>query len=331
MNSRNSSFVSKAIVVLLFFANFYSLPLHAHETPIALLVISERQMGVYDFEWTFSSARNLPPPTAVFPDHCEVADSRLLCGDKGLVGELGILQLGELYSAAVVRVARFDPATNTKKTESYTLTGANPTITLMPGGKLPLKQVASSFIPLGFEHIMLGVDHLLFVLGLMLLVGNAWMLVKTITSFTVAHSMTLAAVTLGWLGVPEKPVNALIALSIAILAVEVVKYRRGEKCLSARVPWMIAFGFGLLHGFGFAGALTKIGLPPENLPAALLFFNVGVELGQLCFVFVVLMLYWCHRVLQVQLPRWTVPASIYGMGTIASFWFISRLAMIVNA
>ncbi len=302
----------------------------AHDTPIAQLVISERQLGVYNVEWNYNSALNLPSPTAVFPANCEYHAPKLLCGETGLVGELSVLQLGEKYSAAVVQIQRLNIETSLRETESYTLTGANPSINLLPGGKMPLQQIVSSYIPLGFEHIMLGVDHLLFVLGLMLLVSKPWTLVKTITSFTAAHSITLAAVTLGWMGVAEQPVNALIALSIAILAVEVIKHRRGDPCLSARLPWLIAFGFGLLHGFGFAGALTKIGLPPESLPAALLFFNVGVELGQLSFVILVLLVYWCNRVLQVAIPSWFTPASIYGMGAVGSFWFLSRVALIVS-
>ena len=297
---------------------------YAHNTPIALLTLSERQVGVFDIEWTYSSTSNVNPPKPTFPAQCTFDHPRLNCGEQGLVGTLSMEQLGERYSAAVVQIQWQDG-----RTDAYTLTGANPAITLTPSGKLPLNQVASAYIPLGFEHIMLGVDHLLFVLGLMWLVSSTPMLIKTITSFTVAHSLTLAAVTLGWIGVPEQPVNAAIALSIAIVAVEVLKHQRGEYCLSATLPWAIAFGFGLLHGFGFAGALTKIGLPQANIPSALLFFNVGVELGQLAFVLVMLALAWSHRTLQAQLPSWSRPATIYGMGAIGSFWFLSRLHLIL--
>ncbi|MAR90440.1 MAG: HupE/UreJ family protein [Pseudomonadota bacterium] len=299
--------------------------LWAHDTPIALLTLSERQQGLYNVEWTFSSALNLPPPTPVFPDHCQYDHPRLQCGETGLQGRLSLQQLGERYSAAVVQIHRLNA-----KSLTYTLTGANPAVSITPSGVLPWQQIMASYVPLGFEHIMLGVDHLLFVLGLMWLVGNTWMLIKTITAFTVAHSITLAAVTLGWVGVPEQPVNAAIALSIAIVAVEVLKARRGEPSLSARMPWVIAFGFGLLHGFGFAGALTDIGLPPENLPAALLFFNVGVELGQIGFVLAVLALLWSHRALQAQFPRWSETAAIYAVGTVGSFWFLSRLDLLMT-
>jgi len=296
----------------------------AHNTPIALLTLSERQVGVFDAEWTYSSTDNMNPPAPSFPPQCQFHYPRLNCGEQGLTGTLSMDQLGQRYSAAVVQIQWQDG-----RTAAYTLTGASPAITLTATGKLPLQQVAAAYIPLGFEHILLGVDHLLFVLGLMWLVSSTSMLLKTITSFTVAHSLTLAAVTLGWIGVPEAPVNAAIALSIAIIAVEVLKHQRGEQCWSAQLPWLIAFGFGLLHGFGFAGALTRIGLPQENVPAALLFFNVGVELGQLAFVMLVLGLAWSHRTLKANLPLWSRPATIYGMGAIGSFWFISRLHLIL--
>jgi hypothetical protein len=176
---------------------------------------------------------------------------------------------------------------------------------------------------------MLGVDHLLFVLGLLLLVRTPWMLVKTITAFTIAHSITLAAATFGWVGVPEKSVNALIALSIVFVAIEVIKLERGEIGWSVRYPWVIAFGFGLLHGFGFAGALTNIGLPAETLPWALLFFNVGVEIGQLVFVFLVLGVLWAHRQLEAEFPRWSERVAVYGIGTIATYWFLARMGDMV--
>ncbi len=297
-------------------------PAKAHETPIALLILSERQEGVFFVDWNYESAFVEAPPTPVFPDHCSYDHPRLSCGEEGLYGPLSVEALGTTYSAAVVRVVRLDGDVH-----SYTLSAANPTAILTQDGVLPLGQVMRSYIPLGFEHILLGIDHLLFVLGLMMLVSSRWMLVHTITAFTIAHSLTLAAATLGWMGVPERPVNAAIALSIVYVAVEVLKHRRGIPCWSARAPWAVAFGFGLLHGFGFAGALSEAGLPRENLPAALLFFNIGVELGQLLFVFFVLLLIRCHRILMAELPRWGQTSALYGIGGIASYWFLSRVSM----
>lgn len=296
--------------------------LKAHETPIALLILSERQAGVFFVDWNFESAIGQAPPTPVFPAHCSYQHPRVSCGEVGLFGQLTVESLGERYSAVVVRVSRLSG-----EIHSYTLSAANPSATLTLDGVLPISDVMKSYVPLGFEHILLGVDHLLFVLGLMLLVSSRWMLVKTITSFTIAHSLTLAAVTLGWMGVPERPVNAAIALSIVYVAVEVIKHRRGIACWSARAPWAVAFGFGLLHGFGFAGALTDVGLPAENVPAALLFFNIGVELGQLLFVFAVLLLMRCHQILRAELPRWGQTSAICGIGALASYWFISRVVM----
>lgn len=298
----------------------------AHSTPIAVLMINERQQGVYSVAWNFSSASNQEPPTISFPSHCKYAPPKLTCGEKGLTGQLSLAQLGERYSAAVLQLSRLNQATQT-----YTLTGANPVVNLTIGGVLPIKDIAASYIPLGFEHILLGVDHLLFVLGLMLLVRHRWMLFKTVTAFTVAHSVTLAAATLGWLGVAERPVNAIIALSIVFIAVEVIKFRRGEVNFTVKYPWVVAFGFGLLHGFGFAGALSDIGLPKSNIPAALLFFNVGVEVGQICFVFLVLALIWSHKQLRATLPTWSVTTSIYGMGAIASFWFLTRMSILLQS
>jgi hypothetical protein len=317
--------ISALLTLAVVFAALSGAPtVAAHETPIALLEIREVQPGSYIVQWTYSSSRTLEAPTPVFPEQCTYDEPKLECGTEGLVGKLTLERLGVSYSGAVVRLTRLE-----QKTQTFTLTGAEPSATLTPDGKLPLSQVFASYVPLGFEHIMLGIDHLLFVLGLMLLVKSVGMLIKTITAFTVAHSLTLAAATFGWVGVPETPVNAAIALSIVVVAAEVLRERAGARTWSGQFPWAVAFGFGLLHGFGFATALTAIGLPPENVPAALLFFNVGVELGQLGFVLLVLALLWSHRRLQAEMPRWTEPAGVYAMGALASFWFVGRFIALV--
>ena len=297
----------------------------AHDTPIALLQLKEIQPGTFIERWTYSSAQNVEPPTPVYPEHCNREQPRVFCGEQGLIGPLTVEKLGERYSAAVVRVTLRDG-----NRRSFTLTAAQPTASITASGELPLAQIVAAYIPLGFEHIMLGVDHLLFVLGLILLVNSSWMLIKTITAFTIAHSITLAAATFGWVGVPERGVNALIALSIVFVAVEVLRLRRGELGWSVQFPWVVAFGFGLLHGFGFAGALTSIGLPQASLPAALLFFNVGVEIGQLAFVAVVLGLHWSHLQLKAGFPRWSETVAVYAMGTVATFWFLTRVGDILS-
>lgn len=298
----------------------------AHETLIAPLDIQELGGGAYLAGWRFSSDRNIPPPEAVFPGQCRFEKPRLECGEAGLTGTLSVAGLGERYSGAVVRLRRLDGTVR-----SFTLTPEQPKVTLTADGTAGWAQVAGAYIPLGIEHILLGVDHLLFVLGLMWLVGSGWMLVRTITAFTIAHSITLAAATLGWVGVPEGPVNASIALSIVFVALEVIRQQRGTPGLTSRYPWLVAFGFGLLHGFGFAGALTRLGLPPEQIPAALLFFNVGVEIGQLAFVLLVLLLVRAHRALGVGLPSRvaTLPASL--MGGVGTFWFGGRLVALLAA
>ena len=149
-------------------------------------------------------------------------------------------------------------------------------------------EVARTYTVLGIEHILSGVDHLLFVLALVMLVRGTRRLVATITAFTLAHSLTLAAASLGFVSVPGPPVEATIALSIMFVAAEIVRARQGRPGLTQRYPWLVAFSFGLLHGLGFAGALAEVGLPPLSIPLALLFFNVGVEIGQLLFVAAVL-------------------------------------------
>ena len=182
------------------------------------------------------------------------------------------------------------------------------------------------YFVLGVEHILVGIDHLLFVLALVLIVRGVGLLVKTITAFTIAHSITLALATLGFVKVPSAPVEAVIALSIVFVAAEILRGRRGERGLTARAPWIVAFTFGLLHGFGFAGALAQIGLPPHDIPLALLWFNVGVEAGQLAFVAVVLGVIALIRRANFSLPRWTQFVPPYAIGGVAMFCVIQRIA-----
>jgi hydrogenase/urease accessory protein HupE len=187
--------------------------------------------------------------------------------------------------------------------------------------------VAGLYLQLGIEHILTGIDHLLFVLALLMIAGPTWRLVKTITAFTVAHSITLAAATLGFVYVPSRPVEAAIALSIVFVAAEIVHLRHGRVGLAARMPWIVAFTFGLLHGFGFAGALSEVGLPQGHIPVALLFFNIGVEIGQLLFVGAVLTVVAGLRRARVPYPRWAELIPPYAIGIVATFWVIQRVAL----
>ena len=194
--------------------------------------------------------------------------------------------------------------------------------------------VVHTYFKLGVEHILLGFDHLLFVLALLFLVQGWRRLVATITAFTVAHSLTLAAATFGWLQVPQAPVEAVIALSIMVVAVEVLHRHRGRTGIATRKPWIVAFTFGLLHGLGFAGALRAVGLPDHAIPLALASFNVGVEAGQLLFVAAVFLLFWLAnqsmggRAAAVGLRflpgTLLTRASSYVIGTLAAFWLIER-------
>jgi len=188
--------------------------------------------------------------------------------------------------------------------------------------------IALDFVRQGFEHILSGPDHLLFVFGLLLIVTSPWMLVKTVTAFTIAHSITLAAATLGYVQPPAAPIEAAIAMSILFLGVEIVRAYRGGTSFTIRHPWVVAFLFGLLHGFGFAGALTAAGLPPAAVPLALVSFNVGVEIGQLAFVVVVLLLAGALRRLGTIWPKRAELVSAYLVGTLGAFWLSQRLAFL---
>ena len=203
-----------------------------------------------------------------------------------------------------------------------------------PSATIPARQtsfeVGLLYAGLGIEHILFGVDHLLFVLGLLLLVRDRRMLVTTVTAFTVAHSLTLAVATLGYASAPVEPLNAAIALSILFLGPEIVRAWRGGTSLTIRRPWLVAFCFGLLHGFGFSAALTDAGLPRADLPMALLTFNVGVEVGQVAFVGLVLLLVRSFRQLAIVWPTWVARMPGYAIGTLGAFWTIQRTVLMLG-
>lgn len=222
----------------------------------------------------------------------------------------------------IARVLRSDGST---QLERLSPVDAQFTVTPSPGAG----EVAWAYLVLGVEHILGGIDHLLFVLALLLLVRNLRRLVWTITAFTVAHSITLVLATLGWINLPGPPVEAIIALSIVFVAAEVIHEQRGISSLTARSPWIVAFGFGLLHGLGFAGALAEVGLPETAIPVALLMFNVGVETGQLMFVAAVVALAYLIRRFTPFPPESFSRAIAYGIGSIAAFWTIERVVAVL--
>jgi hydrogenase/urease accessory protein HupE len=219
-------------------------------------------------------------------------------------------------------LARLERLDGTSQVESFAPGRA--AFTIEP--PLGLTQTAVTYLVLGVEHILAGVDHLLFVLSLLLIVRGFKRVVATITAFTLAHSLTLAAATLGFVAVPGPPVEAAIALSIAFVAAEVVRGLRGKPGLTAHAPWVVAFGFGLLHGFGFAGALAEVGLPQRAIPLALFTFNVGVELGQLLFVVAMLAASSLLARLPLRVPRRSAWIAPYAIGTVAMFWVAERVA-----
>ncbi len=188
-------------------------------------------------------------------------------------------------------------------------------------------RVIKTYTSLGIEHILLGVDHLLFVFALLLIVSDNRRLLLTITAFTTAHSITLAGATLGYIQLPQQPVEAIIALSILFLAMEIIHGKNEHPGAAARWPWLIAFIFGLLHGFGFAGALAEVGLPQQAIPLALIFFNIGVELGQILFVATILFFGWIlHRLKQPALLERSETVATYAIGSLSSFWLFERIS-----
>ena len=248
-----------------------------------------------------------------------VAESRLTCS-RDLAGErIGLNGMEATFTDALIRIAPLG-----RPVQAARLT---PQVTSVEVATVPDRwEVARSYFVIGTGHILFGWDHLLFVIALVLLLGRLGSVVKAATAFTVAHSITLAGTTLGAFGLPQAPVEALIALSIVFLAVEIAKRDEARPRLSERIPWIVAFLFGLIHGFGFAGALREIGLPETDVPMALLTFNLGVEAGQLVIVAAVLTaITLAHRFSPQALRPATLTAT-YAIGTIASFWFLERMA-----
>ncbi|HEU0221950.1 MAG TPA: HupE/UreJ family protein, partial [Paracoccaceae bacterium] len=189
--------------------------------------------------------------------------------------------------------------------------------------------LARTYLALGTEHILTGPDHLLFILGLLLITGGGWRIVKTVTAFTAAHSLTLGLAALGVARLPLAPLEAVIALSILFLGPEIVRVWRGETSLTIRRPWLVAFAFGLLHGFGFATGLSLDGMARDAIPQALLWFNVGVELGQLAFIGLALGLHRAFRLLAPRWPLWLMRAPGYAVGIAGAFWVIQRTSILL--
>jgi hydrogenase/urease accessory protein HupE len=312
----------------------------AHEVRPAYLEIKETVPGQFSLLWRTpvlagmrlpivfklpDDVRNLKDPVVLELTDSLVERRWIEAGAQGLAGKR--IQFTGLQLTITDVLVRFEMLDGTK--------GATIVRPSQPWMEMAATQsrwnVAGTYLGLGIEHIWSGIDHLLFVLALLLLVRGWRRVVTTITAFTLAHSITLVAATLGFVHVPQKPVEATIALSIVFVAAEIVHGRQGKPGWTARWPWVIAFTFGLLHGFGFAGALNEVGLPQNAVPVALLFFNLGVEVGQLLFIAAVLVVVGLRRKLArsftVSSPRWAWRVPPYAIGSVAAFWLIQRIAV----
>ncbi|HXV60322.1 MAG TPA: HupE/UreJ family protein [Vicinamibacteria bacterium] len=305
----------------------------AHEARPGFLELREVAPNRFEMLWKQPALGELRLRiNPAFPEECTLegmGDQQMLPGallwrttlvcDGGIPGKsIAVVGLEATLTDVLVRVHHANGAT-----ETHLLKPASPSAVI--GGQ---SQGPGAYVTLGIEHIVLGIDHLLFVLGLLLIVKDRWMLLKTITSFTLAHSATLAIATLGYASAPVLPLNAAIALSILFLGPEIVRSWRGETSFTIRHPWVVAFAFGLLHGFGFASGLTAMGLPRAEIPLALLLFNFGVEIGQLLFVVLVLLMERSFRTLEIRWPRWAELVPGYVVGTLGAFWAIQRSAML---
>jgi len=269
--------------------------------------------------------KNVVQPTVRMLPDSQVFRRVVNVGSRGVEGSiLRFPGLEKTITDVFVRLNRLDGTTMTAVVRP-----SKPYAQLR--GERTWYTTAGEYIGLGFHHILQGVDHLLFVLGLLLIVKGRMMLLKTITAFTVAHSITLAIATLGYASAPLPPLNAAIALSILFLGPEIVRTWRGESSLTIRFPWVVAFLFGLLHGFGFASGLSTTGMPKAELPLALLFFNVGVEAGQLVFVFAALALARSFKVLEVRWPRWAEALPGYAVGSLGAYWTIQRTVILLGS
>ncbi len=311
----------------------------AHEVRPGFLELRETAPGTYSLLWKRPAGGESPIfVVPIVPKDCRLAtgsQQQLTPGAPVVRGTLecpGSIQgrtieidgLASTTADVLVRVHHADG-----RLESHLLKPIDPTVTL--GAPTTTWQRSFGYVRLGIEHILLGVDHLLFVLGLLLIVGGRWMLFKTVSSFTVAHSITLAIATLGYASAPLLPLNAAIALSILFLGPEIVRKWRGGTSLTIAHPWLVAFAFGLLHGFGFASGLTTMGLPQAEIPMALLLFNVGVEIGQVCFVGLILALERAFRTLEIRWPGFVEALPGYAVGSLGAYWTIQRTLVLLGA
>jgi hydrogenase/urease accessory protein HupE len=311
------------LVALVVVSALLAAPVRAHEMSMAEMEVRETSPGEFVWRWSAASDKRPMQDDLVprWPDHCAVEPNALHCGKDGLKGTLAMDGVGKRYSAAMVKVFWVDG-----ESRVYTLTSAQPTVQLYGSAEdqRGKGEIAKAYTILGVEHILGGIDHLLFVVSLLFLVGFKRRLIGTITAFTLAHSITLACSVFGWITLRSPPVEPAIAMSIVLVASEAL---REKDTLARRLPALVSFLFGLVHGLGFAGALKDIGLPENQLPLALFTFNIGVEIGQLLMVLVAFALVRLP-ISQRYLGRARRPA-LYAVGAVAAYWSCLRVAAIV--
>lgn len=321
-----------AVALALATALLASGPAVAHRLAPSLLEVRERPSGLIEVRWKTPLVQprgaRLEP---LLPDHCAVSEEprasrdetsasfewSARCGEGGLVGAaFGVSGLDRSGTQALLRVELADG-----RTVRALLDGGNESFAVPP--RQSPWEVAAAHFGLGFEHIFTGLDHLLFVLGLVLLVSGRRALLGTVTAFTLGHSLTLSLAALGRVGFPSRLAELAIAASVLILALELCR-EPGRASRLARRPWLMAAAFGLLHGLGFAGALVEVGLPAGEIPLSLLSFNLGIEAGQILFVVAVLATGLALGPLVAGAPTWVTRIPAYTMGSLASFWCIER-------
>ena len=305
----------------------------AHEMRPAYLEMHETKADTYDVLWKVPGrGDNLRLGLYVeFPTDCKnLTEPRGAMINNALTERWSVQRPGGLNGATIsiagltatmtdvlVRLERLDGTAQVTR-----LTPSAPSFVVEAAPNV--MEVARTFTVLGVEHILTGIDHLLFVLALLILTRGGWRLVKTVTAFTISHSITLTAATLGWVPIPPPSGEAVIALSIVFVAAEILRQHRGVEGITARAPWFVAFSFGLMHGLGFAGGLSEAGLPAGHIPAALLFFSLGVELGHFLFIGMVLGMMALSRRARIPWPRWADRIPPYAIGSMAMFWVIQR-------
>ncbi len=346
--------MKNALLILVLLSGF-ARGAHAHEVRPAYLELRQTGPETYQALWKVpglgddlrlglyvelpSGCTNTNEPRATMVNNAYTERWTLKCAGGLTGGSIHIAGLNTTATDVLVRVERLDRTTQvtrvTPSAPSFVVEAAPHAL-----------EVARTYSVLGVEHILSGIDHLLFVLALILIcLGTGqpgqvtrirafhltldtrhWTLVKTVTAFTISHSITLTLAALGYIHVPQRPVEAAIALSIVFVAAEILHGRQGRIGLTARAPWVVALTFGLMHGLGFASGLSEAGLPDGHIPTALLFFSMGVEVGHFLFIAVVLSFIALARRTGFQAPRWAQLVPPYAIGSMAMFWVVQRIA-----